>query len=405
MLYDVWNYLTLWLAAGVTQLSWWQDALIVLVMTHITIICVTVFLHRSQAHRALDLHPIASHFFRFWLWLTTGMITKQWVAIHRKHHARCETEEDPHSPQILGIEKVFFRGAELYRKAADDDEMVERYSKGTPNDWIERHLYGKHDWLGIMTLLTLEIILFGLPGLTMWAIQMAWIPLFAAGVINGIGHYWGYRNFECSDASKNIMPWGILIGGEELHNNHHTFGTAAKLSVKKWEFDIGWMYICILRAFGLAKVKRVPPKLGTNPNKSSVDAETLKAVLSNRFHVLARYGKEVINPVFRTEHKRAVEQGSKMSRRIKRLMKRENSLVCAKDERKLNKALENNGSLKLVYQYRRQLQNIWSRTTASQKELIDDIKQWCVEAERTGVKVLHDFAARVRTFVPVQAAQ
>ena len=404
MLYHVWDALTLWLSAGLTQFNWWQDIIVTLVLTHITIVGVTVFLHRCQAHRALDLHPIPSHFFRFWLWLTTGMVTKQWVAIHRKHHARCETKEDPHSPQILGIGKVFFRGAELYREAALDSEMVERYSKGTPDDWMERNVYIKHDWLGILLMLGIDILLFGLPGLTIWAIQMAWIPLFAAGVINGIGHYWGYRNFECTDAATNILPWGILIGGEELHNNHHTFGTSAKLSVKKWEFDIGWMYICILRALGMAKVKRTPPKLVSNPNKAVIDGDTLKAILSNRFQVLASYSKEVINPVFKHESQLALAQGAKISRRVKCLMKRDDSIVKAKDEACLRNVLSSNGRLDLVYQYRNRLQKIWACTTASQKELIDDIKDWCVQAERTGVKVLYDFAARMRTFVPATQA-
>lgn len=404
MVYRIWDLLTQGLSGGITQFSWWQDILVVLVLTHITIICVTVFLHRCQAHRALTLHPIASHFFRFWLWLTTGMITKEWVSIHRKHHARCETEEDPHSPQVMGIGRVFFRGAELYRDAGEDKEMVERYSQGTPDDWVEHNLYQKHDALGIILMLTINLVLFGLPGLSMWAVQMIWIPLFAAGVINGIGHFWGYRNFECADASTNILPWGILIGGEELHNNHHTYGTAAKLSVKKWEFDIGWFYICLMRACGLAKVKRVPPKTVCDPDKSFIDEETLTAVLSNRFQVMAHYSKDVINPVFRHEYKASELKGKRISRRIKRLMKREGSLVCQKDEMHLSTALQNYGRLNEVYEYRCKLQDIWARTTASKKELIDAIGEWCHQAEATGIKVLQDFSAKLKSYVPAAQA-
>jgi len=403
MLYRVWDLLTQWLAAGITQFSWWQDILVVLLLTHITIAAVTIFLHRSQAHRALDLHPIVSHFFRFWLWLTTGMTTKVWVAIHRKHHARCETPEDPHSPQILGIKKVFFEGAELYRSAAKDKEMIERYSHGTPNDRLEK-FYIKYDVVGIILMMVIDIVLFGLPGLTMWAVQMIWIPLFAAGVVNGIGHYWGYRNFECTDAATNIIPWGILIGGEELHNNHHTYGTAAKLSVKKWEFDIGWMYICLMSAVGLAKVKRVPPKIVSNPNKSSVDLDTLKAVLANRFHVMATYTKDVINPVFHHEYKSAELRGQHMNRRVKRLLKREDSLVRKQDELQLARALKKHGRLNVVYEYRCKLQALWTHKTASQHELVDSIKEWCVQAESTGIKVLHDFSCKLKTYMPAPAA-
>lgn len=400
MINTFWNLLLQWLSAGILQFSWWQDVIVVLVLTHITIASVTIFLHRSQAHRALDLHPIMSHFFRFWLWLTTGMVTKAWVAIHRKHHARCETEEDPHSPQVLGLKKVLFEGAELYRKAAKDKALVERYGHGTPNDWLERNLYMRFDTFGIFLMMSIDILLFGLPGLAMWAVQMIWIPFFAAGIINGVGHYFGYRNFECADASKNILPWGIIIGGEELHNNHHTYGSAAKLSVKKWEFDIGWTYICIMRAFGLAKVKRVPPKVAMDPSKSKVDSETLTAVLANRFQVMAHYSKDVINPVFQHEYRSAELKGRFMSRRVKRLLAREDSLVRAKDEAQLARAFEGHSRLATVYEYRQRLQAIWARTTASQKELVDAIKEWCVQAEATGIKVLHDFSGKLKTYVP-----
>ena len=246
------------------ELSWWGYALVTLSLTHMTIASVTIFLHRHQAHRALELHPIASHCFRFWLWLTTGIITKEWVAIHRKHHAKCETIEDPHSPQFYGIGTVLFKGAKLYRIEARNTATLKKYGHGTPDDWLERNLYSKHDTLGIGIMLAIDIFLFGPIGLIMWGVQMVWIPFFAAGVINGVGHYWGYRNFASNDTSTNIVPWGILIGGEELHNNHHAYVTSAKLSNKWWEFDIGWVYIRALEILGLATVHNPTRKVQIN---------------------------------------------------------------------------------------------------------------------------------------------
>jgi stearoyl-CoA desaturase (delta-9 desaturase) len=270
---------------GILDLPWWGYVLVTLGITHITIASVTIFLHRHQAHRALELHPLVSHFFRLWLWLTTGMVTKEWTAIHRKHHARCETEQDPHSPQIFGLSKVLWEGAELYRKESKNLDTLDHYGKGTPNDWIERNLYTPYSQFGIVVMFIVDALLFGPIGITIWAVQMIWIPLFAAGVINGIGHYWGYRNYESADAATNIVPWGILIGGEELHNNHHAFPGSAKLSSKTWEFDIGWLYIRSLEIFGFAKVKKVAPEPVMNPDKQSVDMETVRAILVTRFHV------------------------------------------------------------------------------------------------------------------------
>ena len=277
--------------SGLIDLSWWGYVLATLALTHVTIASVTIFLHRHQAHRALELHPAASHFFRFWLWLTTGTVTKEWASIHRKHHAKCETVDDPHSPQILGIKKVLLEGAELYRKEARNQETLEKYGRGTPDDWLERNLYSRRSFLGIMLMLTIDLLLFGPIGLTIWAVQMAWIPVTAAGIINGAGHYWGYRNFQPADASTNIVPWGILIGGEELHNNHHAYIGSAKLSNKWYEFDIGWLYIRSLSALGLAKVKRIAPKVRLDTAKTACDIDTLRAVLANRYEVMAKYAK------------------------------------------------------------------------------------------------------------------
>ena len=227
-----------------------------LVVTHITIICVTLFLHRGQAHRAIIFHPILSHFMRFWLWLTTGMVTKQWVAIHRKHHRFSDVEGDPHSPHVYGILHVLFKGAFLYHEASKDKVMVDTYGVGTPSDWMEHNIYTAHSRLGIGLLLLLSVFLFGWWGLLIWGIQMIWIPFWAAGVINGIGHWIGYRNGETKDYSRNISPWGIVIGGEELHNNHHLDPASARLSKNWYEFDIGWMWLTIFRYIKLAKLTR-----------------------------------------------------------------------------------------------------------------------------------------------------
>ncbi len=226
-----------------------------LILTHITIACVTLYLHRSQAHRGVEFHPVVAHAMRLWLWLTTGMNTRAWVAIHRKHHRFCEQPEDPHSPRQFGLWRVLFGGAFLYAQAAQDREMVQAYGVGTPDDWIEKHVYTPHPWLGVLTMLVIDLLLFGWTGAIIWLVQMIWIPLWAAGVINGIGHWWGYRNGETRDTSTNISPWGIIIGGEELHNNHHADPASPKLSRQWFEFDIGWFYIKLLQSLKLAKVK------------------------------------------------------------------------------------------------------------------------------------------------------
>lgn len=383
---------------GLLNLSFWGYVVATLILTHITIAAVTIYLHRHQAHRALELHSTVSHFFRFWLWLTTGMRTQDWVAIHRKHHAKCETPDDPHSPQVLGLKKVLWEGAELYRAEAKNNETLERYSQGTPTDWVERKIYSPHSAKGILIMLGINLVLFGLPGLTIWAIQMMWIPFWAAGVVNGIGHYWGYRNFECLDAARNLIPWGIIIGGEELHNNHHTYATSAKLSVKPWEFDIGWLYIRTLEFFKLAKVKRLPPTLQVNPNKAHIDMDTVSALISNRFQVMARYSREVILPVWREEKDKARMLSNDLYRKAKVLLVRSESLVNEQDKQKIAQVLENHQALSLVYQYRLKLQDIWSRTTSSQRELLDSLQEWCKQAEATGVTALTNFAQRIRLY-------
>ena len=389
---------------GYLNLPWWGYIVYALVCTHITIAGVTIFLHRCQAHRALELHPVVSHFFRLWLWLTTGMNTKAWAAIHRKHHAKCETPEDPHSPQIMGLKQVLFEGAELYKVEAKNKETLERYGKGTPDDWLERNIYTPYSSKGFLITLAVNMFLLGIPGITVWAVQMAWIPFFAAGVINGVGHYVGYRNFECPDAATNIFPWGILIGGEELHNNHHTFPSSAKLSVKWWEFDIGWLYIKTMSLLGLAKVKRLPPKELLIPGKVNIDKDTLTGVINGRFKLLAQYSNSVIMPIFNKEKRDVNAPASAQLSEIKTSLIRDESLVNAESRQHLEAFLNNTQQLKVVYQFRKNLQGIWARTTASQGELLDALQDWCKQAEATGIKALQDFVAYLQSYTVASQA-
>lgn len=382
---------------GLLNLPWWGYVLFILGTTQITILTVTVFLHRSQAHRALDLHPILMHFFRLWLWLTTGMVTKAWVSIHRKHHAKCETPEDPHSPQVFGLSKVLWQGAELYRREAANAETLARYGTGTPDDWLERTIYAPLSSKGIYILMALYLALFGVPGLALWAIQMSWIPFFAAGVVNGVAHYWGYRNFECPDASTNLTPFGLFIGGEELHNNHHTYPTSAKFSLKWWEFDIGWGYITLFRWLGLAKVKRVAPQVKFIPGKR-LDIDTLRAVINNRFQVMSCYTKDVLMPVFKQEKEKVNPQDLSLWERMKQSLIKEPSTLDAPVKQSLMGFLEHNVRLNQVYEYRERLSAIWAESAASQKELLEALQKWCQEAEATGVKSLREFASYIQGY-------
>ncbi len=387
---------------GVLNLSFWGYVIATLVLTQITIASVTIYLHRHQTHRALTLHPIISHFFRFWLWMTTGMVTAEWVAIHRKHHASSDVEGDPHSPAVFGIKKVFWEGRELYSKATKDRALIERYSHGTPDDWIERNVYSRHSGLGVRLMLIINILLFGIPGVSIWAIQMMWIPVWAAGVVNGLGHYWGYRNFECHDAATNLIPWAFWIGGEELHNNHHTFASSAKFSVKPWEFDIGWMYICCLSFLGLAKVKKLPPQLARDENKLSVDVETVKAVIGNRFQVMSDYYKRVVCPILKNIKQSSIDNTNdkKLFQRAGVLLRRQEDLLSPRANTHLQALLERYEQLRLVYNYRQSLQNVWLKTATSQKELVDALQQWCKQAEESGLEVLHQFAQQIKGYVP-----
>ena len=391
----LWDGLIQQLAHGLTEASWWQIVLVTLVFTHITIASVTIFLHRHQAHRSLDLHPIASHFFRFWLWLTTGQVTKEWAAIHRKHHAKCEQAEDPHSPHVYGIKKVLFEGAELYRAESKNKETMARYGHGTPDDWIERNLYTKYSWQGVALMMIINIALFGAAGLAVWAVQMAWIPITAAGIINGAAHYWGYRNFEAHDASTNISPWGILIGGEELHNNHHTYPTSAKLSVKPYEFDLGWAYICILQAVGLATVKKTPPVLAFGEVRPVADEKTLEALITNRYAVMAGYARQM-RTVFREEVANAKLDASVL-KVAKRWIHRDGDKIPAEARAPLSATLAAYPVLDKMLAMREELRQIWLNTSHNREQLALDLQAWCKRAEDSGIAALRDFSVKLRS--------
>lgn len=388
------------LSNGFTRASGWQVFIFTMAVTHITIASVTIFLHRCQAHRALELHAIPSHFFRFWLWLTTGQVTKEWAAVHRKHHAKCETEEDPHSPVTRGIKKVLLEGAELYRIESKNLETINKYGHGTPDDWMERNVYTRFSWQGVALMLIIDFMLFGVIGITVWAVQMMWIPITAAGIINGIGHYWGYRNYECSDAATNIMPWGILIGGEELHNNHHTFGTSAKLSSKWYEFDIGWGYIRTLEIIGLAKVKKVAPQPKFDAAKMVVDVETLQAVITNRYDVMAKYAKS-LKKTWRAELQQLRDKAQfekSFLKAAKKSLQREPAKLEAPQKEQLLELFAHSAALKTMHDMRVELNAIWERSSATREQLVAQLQDWCQRAEASGIKTLQEFSLRLRSY-------
>jgi len=385
--------------SGWFDLPWWGLVLAALALTHVTIAGVTIYLHRCQAHRALELHPIASHFFRLWLWLTTGQVTKEWAAIHRKHHAKCETAEDPHSPQVYGINRVLFGGVFLYVKESHNKETMERYGHGTPDDWIERNLYTPYSFVGVIVMLALDLAMFGVvPGVLVWAVQMAWIPFWAAGVINGVGHYFGYRNYDVVDASTNIVPWGILIGGEELHNNHHAYASSAKLSSKWYEFDIGWLYIRILSALGLATVKKVAPK-PRFAEPRAVDLHTVQAVLANRYDVLSRYAKVAkrtyANEIARLRH--WSPRDAEVLRSLRRALLRGQAMA-GHESARLSEALKHSRALEITLAMRHELAAMWERSNASKEQLVRQLQDWCRRAEGSGLAPLADFSQRLRSY-------
>ncbi len=386
-----------WLAHGTWQLSWWQIVLFTLAVTHITMVSVTVYLHRHQAHRALDLHPIASHFFRFWLWLTTGQVTKEWTAIHRKHHAKCEKAEDPHSPHVHGIKTVLFRGAELYRAESKNLDTMARFGHGTPDDWIERKIYTGLSWQGVVLMLAIDLTLFGAAGLSVWAVQMVWTPIMAAGIINGAAHYWGYRNFEAADASTNISPWGILIAGEELHNNHHTYPTSAKLSVKRYEFDIGWMYIRLMQSVGLAKVKKTPPKLALGEVRPQADEKTLEALIANRYEIMADYALNM-RRAFKAELQALKERRADAGviQAAQRWLHRDADKVPDAIAAQLVEARAASPVLDKMVVMREELRQMWLSRSHTREQLAVDLQAWCYRAEASGIAALQEFSLRLR---------
>jgi stearoyl-CoA desaturase (Delta-9 desaturase) len=392
---------------GLVSLPWWGYVVVALVLTHITIASVTIFLHRSQAHRGVDLHAIPSHFFRFWLWLTTGMVTKEWVAIHRKHHAHCETENDPHSPMIYGIKKVVAEGAELYRIEAKNEETLEKYGKGTPDDWLERNVYARFSWQGSGLMLVMNVVLFGPIGATIWAVQMAWIPFHAAGVINGIGHFWGYRHFTVNDTSTNIVPIAMWIGGEELHNNHHAFPTSARFSMRWYEFDLGWLYIQILQFLGLATVKKVAPRPRLNLSKVACDAETLQAVIAHRYEITTRYAKS-LKATCAEEIRKLRESGKapsltslrdgKAARRFRQWLHLDAATLPSDQRESLNETLTNSRVLETIYAFKQELSSLWERSTVSSEQLVKQLEDWCQRAEASGIAQLAQFSRHLRAY-------
>ena len=397
----LWDGLIAWLANGLVEATWWQVLLFTLVTTHITIASVTIFLHRAQAHRSLDLHAAPSHFFRLWLWLGTGMVTKEWVAIHRKHHAKCETKDDPHSPVAHGIKNVLLTGSEMYRAEAKNQETLDKFGHGTPDDWMERNVYSRFTWQGVGILMIIDLMLFGVLGLTVWAIQMVWIPITAAGIINGLGHWWGYRNFEAQDASTNVSPWGILIGGEELHNNHHTYPTSAKLSVKPYEFDIGWAYIRGLEMLGLAKVRKTAPMLKLGDIKPVADSKTLEALIANRYEVMAKYARG-LRGACRTEVKRLKSEGAHGTAKLanmrlaRRWLHRDAEKIPSHLKAQIDAARDHSPALVKLVSMREELRSLWTRTNVSAEQLVADLQAWCKNAEESGIAALQEFALKLR---------
>ena len=390
------------LDGGLLNLTVLGLILVAFLMVQISMMGVTLYLHRDQAHRSIDLHPVLRHFFRLWIWMTSGMVTKEWVAIHRKHHAMVEREGDPHSPKVFGLKKVLTEGAELYREEAANEQTLEKYGRGTPDDWIERKIYAPHSWLGLLSTLAIDVILFGVIGITIFAIQMLAMPVFAAGVINGLGHAKGYRNFESDDTSTNLTPIAILIGGEELHNNHHAFPTSSKFSVRWYEFDIGWLYISMMRPLGLCKVRRVVPTPALSPSPRQVDIQTLTAVMQNRMHVLRDYTRKVTLPVFRKEKRKHREDH--VLQRARKLLVAGPVVLDDAAKAKLANLLEDNAALRTVYEYRQQLLDLWNQANVSNERLVGQLKEWCNRAESSGIDALHEFSANLREYLPQPAA-
>ncbi len=385
-----------WLARGFTQASYWQMAVYFLVVTQLTMMSTTLYLHRSAAHRGVDFHPVVAHWFRFWSWLTTAMVTKEWTAVHRKHHAKCETAEDPHSPRFQGIQRVLWRGVELYQSARLDKDMLEKYGKGSPDDFIERAVYSRVPFMGPVLMLAIDVALFGIPGVAIWALQMAWIPFWAAGVINGLGHWWGYRNFDTADTATNLTPWGVWIGGEELHNNHHAFPSSAKFALRKYEFDIGWAVISGLRALGLAKVLRVAPELDVRPNIQVPDADTMRAVMAHRWQVATDYFQIVLKPHLKAE-------AADLPRRLRRAFRSEGKWLDEAHRARFSAWIAERPNTARLMEFRARLLAIYEIKSAAAEAKMEALRAWCAEAEASGVRQLEEFSARLKGYSMVPA--
>ena len=390
------------LTQGLVNTTWPYLVLYFIVVSQLTIFSVTLYLHRSQAHRGVDFHPLIAHFFRFWSWFSTAMVTKEWVAIHRKHHAKCETEEDPHSPQFYGIKKVLLDGVDLYRNARRDSSITEKYGKGTPQDWIERNVYSRHPEMGPTLMLFLAFALFGLWGVVIWACQMIWIPFMAAGVVNGLGHWWGYRNVESDDTSTNLTPWGLIIGGEELHNNHHAFPSSAKFSLRSFEFDIGWAMIRFFNLIGMARVLRVAPSLDIREDVVAPDNDTIKALLTHKFQVMTDYFRGVTAPTLRAEAAET-EGGLKgMPRRLRKALSSGGRWLDHDARERLGTWLNQRPTMATVMEYRRRLHELMEGRNG--EAMLEGLKQWCREAEASGIRSLQEFATRIKGYRLAHAA-
>lgn len=376
-------------ANGITQTGWGLKLLYLLVMTQLTVLTVTLYLHRSQTHRSVQFHPALAHAFRFWSWLTTSMVTKEWVAIHRKHHAHSETEQDPHSPRVFGIRKLLLGGAELYIEARSDDKLLEQYGRGTPDDWIERHMYAPHCNWGPTLLAVVNLTLFGVGGMAIWAMQMIWIPFWGAGVVNGIGHWRGYRNFETPDQSANLFPWAIWVGGEELHNNHHAFPSSAKFSVRRFEFDLGWLVIRLLELLKLASVRRVAFARNLNSSVQAANAP-LQAILAPRVKIMTDFFRDVTLPVVRDEARRTGVKAP--SRRLRRALADGGHWLGVDDREHLDAWVDTHPCLRIILQFRAQLASLMEQQNDIDFRA-EAFAEWVQEADRSGIDSLRLFSA------------
>ena len=390
---------------GLADLGVFGYVMVTLLWLHTTMMCVTLYFHRDQAHRSVDLHASVRHFCRFWLWMNTGASTREWVAVHRKHHAYCEQEGDPHSPRLFGLKKVLLEGAELYRAEARNPETVEKYAKGCPNDWLENNVYHSRrgSYFGISLLVILDLVLFGVPGIILIALQLSNMPLLAAGVINGLCHAKGYRNFETDDDSTNLWPIGLFIAGEELHNNHHAFPTSARFSMRRHEVDMGWLHLKALELFGLAKIRRVAtaPELEQSA-RSAADLDELRAIMVNRMHVLRAYMHRVTLPVLRREAESLGDNTNSLLRAARKVLIRPPQMLDERSRKRLAELAARHPRFETVLQFRNELRNLWEGAHTSNERLLADFREWCARAEQSGIQGLQDFVAYLKSFRAVR---